>query len=55
MDRNLDTYARLDAGSPTAITEDRRGDGDLVREIEEALRDPGLRAAFLADRAENSS
>ena len=52
VDGNLDRFERLDAGSPTSITEDRRADADLLAEIEEALRDPTLRAQFAAQQAE---
>ena len=52
VDGNLDRFERLDAGSPTSITEDRRADADLLAEIEEALRDPTLRAQFAEKQAE---
>ena len=52
VDGNLDRMARLDAGSPTSINEDRRGDGELLREIEDALADPGLRAQFAGQGAD---
>ena len=51
VDANLDRFARLDAGEPTDITEDRRTDGELIRQIERALADPSLRAAFEEQRA----
>ncbi len=51
VDGNLDRFERLDAGSPTSITEDRRGDADLLREIEEALANPVLRRQFVVDGA----
>ena len=41
--RNFDQMQRLDEGSPTAINEDRRGDGDLLAEIQAALDNPVLR------------
>ena len=46
VDSNLDRFARLDAGNPTDIVEDRRSDSDLIVEIERALQDPALRTAF---------
>ena len=46
VDSNLDRFARLDASTPTDIFEDRRTDGDLIAEVERALQDPSLRAAF---------
>ena len=52
VDGNLDRFERLDAGSPTSITEDRRSDADLLREIEEALSNPALRAQFAAQEPE---
>ena len=52
VDANLDRFERLDSGSPTAINEDRRNDGELLAEIEEALADPGLRARFAGEQAE---
>ena len=52
VDTSLDRIARLDAGSPTAINEDRRSDGDLIREIQDALRDPELRRQFEAQGPE---
>ncbi len=52
VDANLDRFARLDAGSPTDITLDKRSDADLMRDIEEALADPTLRAQFDAQQAE---
>ncbi len=52
VDTSLDKIARLERGAPTSINEDRRSDGELLREIEEALADPGLRARFVGQQAE---
>ncbi len=52
VDANLDKIARLDAGSPTSITEDRRSDGDVIAEIEAALNDPAVRAAMASQQDE---
>ena len=46
VDTSLDKIGRLDASTPTDIVEDRRSDSDLIGEIERALKDPTLRAAF---------
>ena len=46
VENSLDRISRLDAGNPTDIVEDRRTDNDLIGEIERALQDPSLRAAF---------
>ena len=55
VDTSLDKIGRLDAGSPTEITEDRRSDDELVRDIERALADPAMQAAMerrIAEREE---
>ena len=54
VDANLDKIARLDRGDPTSINEDRRSDLDLMRDIEEALADPGLRARFVGEQTSGS-
>ena len=55
VDTSIDKIARLDAGSPTEITEDRRSDGDLIREIEAKLNDPAMRAAMEQGFAESEA
>ena len=54
VDKNLDTMARLDDERPTSITEDRRSDADLIRDIERELADPELRAAMARRRDEEA-
>lgn len=50
-----DTVARLDAGSPTAIREDRRRDLDLLEEIRAATESLGLTIDGLPDMVWSSS
>ena len=46
VDMSLDKISRLDAGSPTEITDDRRSDADLIRDIERKINDPAVQAAM---------
>jgi len=52
----LDTKGRLDSDMPTEIVEQRdtRTDGELIADIETALADPKLRAAFERERVRAS-
>ncbi len=52
VENSLDRISRLDASTPTEIVEDRRSDGDLLVEIQQALNDPALRQQWAAQASE---